>query len=116
MPAVPPHRTDTKESTWRGPRNATRLPSERDALREAHAWVDPDGDPDTKDAYTFVHHHVTADGTVGAANVRACISAIGVLNGARGGADVPDADRRKVWEHLAAHLRDAGREPTELKG
>lgn len=116
MPAIPPHGTATKDSAWRGPATTRKLPGERGPLREAHAWVDPDGAPDAKGSYTFVHHHVGAGGAVGPANVRACISAIGVLNGARGGADVPAADRRHVWEHLARHLRDAGRDPTELKG
>lgn len=30
-------------------------------------------------------------------------------------ADTPDADREGVWRHLAAHLRDADREPPELQ-
>jgi hypothetical protein len=35
------------------------------------------------------------------------------LNDAKGG--IPDADRKGVYEHLAAHLRDADAEPPELK-
>ena len=52
---------------------------------------------------------------VGPANVKACISGIGILNGGRGGADIPAADREGVYRHLAMHLRDAGREPPELE-
>jgi len=58
---------------------------------------------------------VSGNGEPGAANVRACITGIAVLNGARGGTTIPDADRRGVWNHLARHLRDADVEPPELK-
>ena len=93
------------------------LPNEAGAqtLRRAFAWADPDADPDTKAAYKFVHHEVSARGQVGPANVKACVSGIGILNGARGGARIPDADRKGVHSHLARHLRDAGEEPPPLK-
>lgn len=84
-------------------------------LRRAHAWVDPDQDPGTKAAYKFIHHEVDDRGQVGPANVRACTSAIGVLNGARGGADIPAGDRSGVHRHLARHLGDAGHQPAPLK-
>jgi len=58
---------------------------------------------------------VGGDGDVGAANVRACQTGIGVLNGARGGTTIPAGDRRGVYNHLAAHLRDADVEPADLR-
>ena len=84
-------------------------------LRRAYAWVDPDGDPDAKASYKFIHHEVGSGGQVGPANVRACRSGIGVLNGARGGADIPARDRKGIHTHLAKHLRDAEEEPPPLK-
>jgi hypothetical protein len=84
-------------------------------LRRAYAWVDPDGDPDAKGSYKFIHHEVGRGGEVGAANVKACVSGIGVLNGARGGADVPAAHRKGIHNHLARHVRDAGEDPPPLK-
>jgi hypothetical protein len=84
-------------------------------LRKAHAWVDPEGDPDAKGSYKFIHHEVGRGGDVGPANVKACTSGIGILNGARGGADVPTAHRKGIYSHLARHLRDAGKEPADLK-
>ncbi|WP_200853980.1 hypothetical protein, partial [Klebsiella pneumoniae] len=83
--------------------------------RRAYAWRDPDADPSTKSAYKFIHHEVSEDGEPGPANLTACSAGIAVLNGGRGGADIPDSDREGVWRHLAAHLRDAGREPPELQ-
>ena len=84
-------------------------------LKKAYAWVDPDGDSDVKGSYKFIHHEVGAGGEVGSANVRACTNGVGILNGARGGADVPAAHRKGIYNHLARHLRDAGNEPADLK-
>lgn len=114
--AVAPHQTGTSEAEWDGPGNEANLSNEAGAAtyRKAFAWVDPDGDPDAKASYKFIHHEVSADGTVGAANLTACTTAIGVLNGGRGGADIPDADVQGVYDHLAKHLRDADAEPPEL--
>ena len=110
------HSTETSETRWNGSRNETNLgdASER-VLRQAYAWRDPDGDPSERSSYKFIHHHVSKDGTVGPASVRAAINGIGVLNGGRGGAVIPAPDRKGVYNHLARHLRDAGREPADLK-
>jgi len=115
--ALPVHHTPTTDQSWDGPGNVARLKNDETAAyyRKMFAWVDPDANPDTKAAYKFPHHEVDSNGNIGAANVRGCIAGIAVLNGARGGADIPDADRQGVYNHLAAHLRDADVEPPELK-
>lgn len=115
--ALPVHHTPTSDASWDGPANEARLRNDETAVyyRKAYAWVDPDANPDTKAAYRFIHHEVDSDGNIGAANVRACVTGIAVLNGARGGTTIPDADRPGVYNHLAAHLRDADVEPPELK-
>jgi len=115
--ALPVHHTPTSDAAWDGPGNVARLKNDETAAyyKKMYAWVDPDADPDTKAAYKFPHHEVDGDGNVGAANIRGCIAGIAVLNGARGGADIPDADKQGVYNHLAAHLRDADVEPPELK-
>ena len=113
---VRPHSTDTSTKTWSGSRAQSRLgdaPSK--TLRTAYAWVDPEGDPEAKASYKFIHHEIGSGGEVGAANVKACTSGIGVLNGARGGADVPAEHRKGIYAHLAKHVRDAGEEPAPLK-
>lgn len=115
--AISSHSTATTDDEWDGPGAKARLSTDAGeaTYRTAYAWVDPDGDPDTKAAYKFIHHMVDADGNVGAANTRACVSAIGVLNGGRTGTTIPDEDREGVYNHLAKHLRDADVEPPELK-
>ncbi|WP_405924860.1 HK97 family phage prohead protease [Streptomyces sp. NBC_00035] len=109
------HSTDTSDATWDGPANSSDLPAEESALRQAHAWADPDGDAAAKASYRFIHHFVGVDGDVGAASTVACTTAIGVLNGARGGTTLAEEDRQAVYKHLARHLKDAGQKAPELK-
>jgi HK97 family phage prohead protease len=113
--AIGRHKTGTSSGSWDGAANKARLPEEAAPLRAANAWRDPDGDPATKAAYKFIHHEVSSDGKVGDANLTGCSAGIAVLNGGRGGANIPDADRQGVYNHLAGHLRDGDREPPELK-
>jgi hypothetical protein len=62
-------------------------------------------------------HHDAADGKVGAANADGCSAAIGAINGAHGGIKgVTAADAKKAYNHLAAHLKDAGQEPPDYSG
>lgn len=117
MPPIKVHHTDISEGAWDGPGNVARLRSGENAsyYHKMFAWQDPEGDPATKAAYKFPHHEVSSDGEPGAANVKGCQSGIGVLNGAMGGADIPDSDRQGVYRHLAAHLEDADVEPADLR-
>jgi uncharacterized protein len=81
----------------------------------AFAWEHSKGDGTNKSDFKFIHHEVGCDGKVGAANLSACSSGIAVLNGGRGGADIPESDRKGVHAHVAAHLKDAAKEVPELK-
>lgn len=57
-------------------------------------------------------HHRPSDGAVVWAGVRAAMAA---LFGARGGVDIPEMDRRKVYDHLARHYRAFDKEPPAFK-
>jgi HK97 family phage prohead protease len=116
--AIPSHSTATVDSAWDGPANEARLKSDQSYAyySKAFAWVDDGGDKSKKGSYRFPHHEVSADGTPGAANVKACQSGIAVLNGGRGGTTIPDADKKGVYNHLAAHLKSAGLTPPAYKG
>lgn len=111
--AIRPHKAAATGRPWDAAAVVDALPDDASVsdLRSVFAWVDPDGEPESKSSYRFPHHH----GVDGPANIRAVTRAIGVLNGARGGAGLPEADRKAVYNHLAAHLRDADREPPELR-
>ena len=108
------HSTETTSGPWKGSDSMRGITSGAEGLRDASAWVNPTGKPDVKSSYKFIHHHVEKE-TVGAANIRACSGAIGVLNGGRGGSGIPKADREMVYKHLAKHIKDAGKEPPELQ-
>lgn len=60
----------------------------------------------------LLHHFIGEDGEEGPASIRACLTGIAALNI---GADDPAATREKAYAHLAAHLKDAGIEPPELR-
>jgi len=118
--AVASHSTATSDASWDGGANEQRLPSPMSVTtaRDAYAWIDTDrieNDQIIKDACRFIHHEVSADGRPGAANLTACSTGIGILNGGRGGTNIPTSDRQGVYDHLARHLRDAGRVPPELQ-
>lgn len=100
------HTTPVVADLWNGYETTKGIPEgARPAdLRTMYAWVTPDG---AKTGYA--HHH----GLGGAANIRACLAGIATLNSAK--PDIPDADREAVYDHLAAHLRDAGREVPKLR-
>ncbi|NUS83661.1 MAG: hypothetical protein HOY75_13175 [Streptomyces sp.] len=120
MGAVGTHDTATTDSEWDGAANEKRIdgPLTVDKARAAYAWYDggavADGEM-PKTAAKFLHHQIGEDGTVGAANLAACSAAIAALHGGRGGTSIPDADRRGVYDHVAKHLRDAGREPEPFR-
>ena len=114
--AIPPHETATSDAAWDAGENIKNLSNDDGAAvyRGEYAWVNPDGDADTKTAYSFPHHFVDSDGKVGAASTVACSAGIGRINGG----DESNAwwdDRSGVHTHLADHLTDAGKEAPELK-
>jgi len=117
---IAPHKTVTSDEPWDGPDNEARLPSPMsvETARNAYAWMEDNAIDDGQVKKTdcrFIHHEVSEAGRPGAANLSACSTGIGVLNGGRGGTTIPDADRQGVYDHLAKHLRDADKEPPPLK-
>jgi hypothetical protein len=120
MGAVGTHDTATSDEPWDAGANEKRIdsPLTLAKARAAYGWYDGDAVEAgelAKSAAKFLHHEISADGTVGAANLAACSASIGALHGARGGTSIPEADRRGVYDHVAAHLRDAGREPEPFR-
>lgn len=118
--AVGSHDTATSDSDWDAAAQEGKLdsPMGLDTARSMYAWIDEtqaEGDEVTKAACKFPHHEVNEDGTPGAANLAACSAGIGALNGARSEPDIPAEDFQGVYDHLAAHLRDADQEPPEAE-
>ena len=120
-----PHRSPTapreREWDWDGTDKMDRIIRERgwDGVAKAHAWHDPKEDPDNdppqeKGAYKLPHHELI-DGELRVV-WRGVVAAMTVVNGARGGVDIPESDRRKVYDHLAAHYGEFDGEPPEYAG
>jgi hypothetical protein len=111
---VPPHHTEVSDETWDADAVERALPDDDvEAFRGVYAYVDPKK-PERKTGAKFPHHEVTRGGDPGPANVKALISGVGILNGGRGGADIEEGERQAIYDHLAMHLKDAGREPPAL--
>ncbi len=75
------------------------------------AWYDEEN-PDVKYSYKLPHHKARGQH---ACVWRGVVAAMAALFGARGGVDIPEADRKGVYDHLAKHYQDFGKEPPEFK-
>lgn len=84
-----------------------------EAMVTAHAWYDDsEGEPpEKKTAYKLPHHRLV-DGQIRAvwAGVE---SAMNVVEGGRGGVDLPEDEIDDVYEHLAAHYEEFDEQPPE---
>ncbi len=97
------------DSAWNGPREVAA--AEVDDLKVMATWVESEND-DAKSAFKLPHHRAAG----GHSTVfRGVTAAMGALLGARGGVDIPDADRRGVYNHLARHYREFDRDPPEFR-
>ena len=112
--AIPYRATATTDAAWNGPRTVAAIPNDasRATLRQMFAYVDAEENQTAKSSYKFPHHQW--DGGVGDANIRACRAGIAILNGARGGTDIPESDRAGVYRHLRRHLEAADIEAPDL--
>lgn len=109
MPPIPTHNTAVVDEAWDASAEVAKLPADiSKAIGQGEwAWYDgasPDTDndggyPDAKDAYKFPHHKV-ADGKPGAAVKSALDNALARLDQA----DIPEADKAGVRQHIQHHL------------
>lgn len=84
--------------------------------KAVHTWVDTSegSTPEKRQAYKLPHHKIIDNLVKTVWNgVRAAMAA---LLGARGGVDIPESDRKGVYNHLARHYREFDKEPPEFKG
>jgi len=80
-----------------------------DTLKKICAWYDSEN-PDIKTSYKLPHHRAADLKAVW----RGVAAAMAALLGARGGVDIPEADRKGVYNHLAKHYKDFDKEPPEF--
>jgi hypothetical protein len=121
---IPPHRSPKapKDADWRwsGSDHLDDLIEERGwrTVADAHTWYDDAADdehdpPHRKGAYKLPHH-VLVDGRLEVV-WSGVTAAMTVVNGARGGVDIPEADRKQVYEHLARHYEEFDEEPPPMQ-
>lgn len=81
-----------------------------DDLRIMCAWYDVEN-RDAKSSYKLPHHRLSDYKSVW----RGVAAAMSALLGARGGVDIPDDDRKAVYNHLAKEYKAHGKEAPDFK-
>lgn len=97
-----------EDTTWDGPKEIKEADVED--LKIMCAWYDSNN-PDVKSSYKLPHHRAKDHYTV----LRGVMAAMGALLGARGGVNIPDKDKKGVYNHLSKHYKEFDREPPEFK-
>lgn len=87
---------ENEAATWNGPRE--KREADVSQLKQMCTWYDSDN-PETKGSYKLPHHQASDLKAVW----RGVSGAMGALLGSRGGVDIPDSDRRRVYNHLVKH-------------
>ena len=100
--------TDPADAPWDGP--AEIKAAEVKDLKVICTWFDSEN-PDIKSAYKLPHHRAEGYNVVWG-GVSAAMAA---LLGARGGVNIPEADKQGVYKHLAKHYAQFDKEPPEFK-
>lgn len=98
-----------KDASWDGPSQIRA--ADVDTLRIICTWFDNDN-ADVKSGYKLPHHYAAGEHSV---VWRGVTAAMGALLGARGGVNIPDGDRRGVYNHLSRHYGDFDEEPPEFR-
>jgi hypothetical protein len=89
---------------WNGPKEIAAADTED--LLDMCAWYDA-AKPDVKASYKLPHHRQSDKKAVWFG----CTAAMGAMMGARGGVQIPTAERAAVIAHLAKHYKEFGKTP-----
>ena len=113
-------------SAWDGPAAVDRLrkwassdgSGDKDKMdwakyRRGFAWYDSSNE-DSFGSYKLPHHDIK-DGKF-VVVLRGVEAAMSALLGGRGGTDIPEGDRKAVYDHLAAEYKEFGKEPPPYHG
>jgi hypothetical protein len=99
---------DDEDATWNGPKEVAA--AEVSDLKVIATWVDAEND-EVKSGYKLPHHRAETKNTVW----RGVSAAMGALLGARGGVDIPENERKGVFNHLARHYAEFSKDVPEFK-
>jgi len=98
-----------EDEPWNGPREVRE--ADVDDLKIMCAWYDSEK-PDIKQSYKLPHHKASGQHPVVWRGVAAAMAA---LLGARGGVNIPESDRKGVYNHLAKHYKQFDKQPPEFR-
>lgn len=97
-----------EDTTWDGPAQIKN--ADTNTLKLICTWYDSDN-ADVKGSYKLPHH--LADGNHNTV-WKGVAAAMAALLGAQGGANIPDADKEAVYNHLSKHYKEFGKEPPDF--
>jgi len=100
--------TAEEGTAWAGAKETVK--AEVEDLRQICAWYDA-AKPDIKASYKLPHHRMSDKKAIW----HGVSAAMGALLGARGGVDIPVADKKGVYNHLAGHYKQFDKEVPELR-
>lgn len=104
------HGTAPESESWDGPGEMAKAKEPAD-WKAMCAWFDS-AKPDDKGSYKLPHHQGDGEHKAVWKGVAAAMAA---LLGARGGVDIPDGDRKGVYNHLVKHYKEYDKEAPEFK-
>ena len=102
------HGTEPEGTPWDAGKEVRD--ADTDTLKIICAWFDSSA-PDVKSSYKLPHHRAGSKKAVW----KGVAAAMGALLGARGGVDIPEGDRKGVYNHLSKHYKEFDKEPPEYK-
>lgn len=97
-----------EDTAWDGPKEIAA--ADTDDLKIMCAWYDAEN-ADVKSSYKLPHHEQNGYKVVW----KAVAAAMAALLGARGGVDIPESDKKAVYNHLAKHYKDFGKDVPDYK-
>jgi HK97 family phage prohead protease len=100
--------TEPEDALWDGPAEVEA--AEVQDLKAMCAWFDSENQ-DVKGSYKLPHHRAKGYRVVW----RGVSAAMAALLGSRGGVNIPEADKKGVYNHLAKHYAQFEKEPPEFK-
>lgn len=83
-----------------------------EVYKRAHLYFDENADMETKSAYKLPIAKIV-DGELKVV-FRALVAAVGALNGARGGVNIPENERSKIYENIQKYYAKFNKEVPEL--
>lgn len=84
--------------------------AEIEDLKMMCAWVN-NAELDLKTSYKLPHHKAKGHNVVW----RGVAAAMGAILGARGGVQIPEGDKKGVYNHLSKHYKQFDKEPPEMR-